>query len=89
MIEIKILSNKEAKNRFCNNEKGSKDIISELTKRALDKGLSIITMEQSSEYTSEDMKSVKKYTFSQGYKTIFAIGLGTTKREIVLACEKN
>ena len=89
MIEIKVLSNKEAKNRFCNNEEGSNKIISELTKRTLEKGLAVVTMKKKlTEYTASDMEDVRKNTLLYGYRTIYAIGLGSTRNEIVLACEK-
>lgn len=88
MLEIKILSNKEAKNRFCNSEGGSK-IITELTKRTLERGLAVLTIHKSTEYMAEDMDKVRRETLLYGYKTVYAIGLGATKKEIVLACEKN
>ena len=86
MRKIRELEQKNAKRRFCN--RGESIIVSELTKRALDKKLSIITIGQETEYTAEDLESVKRETFLNGYKTVFLIGYGTSKNEMVLACEK-
>lgn len=87
MAEVKILSNKEAKNRFCSYEERSK-VVTELTKRALERGLTVVTIQKSTKYTAGDMEKVKKDTLLYGYQTVYVIGLSINKKEIVLACEK-
>lgn len=90
MRDLRVLSREEAKRRFENSSgEESNEIMRYLGYNALKRKLQIATMQSDSgKFELDELKNVRDYTQSLGYKTIYVIGL-SHQDELIVACSQS